>query len=158
MKSWKCSPHDEISALEGEALKSSCAFSWQACIPLGHVNPQQEGSPLQAWERLSEDTQTPDLRTSASRAVRSICCSCPLGLWRTVQQSKWIKRGLYSEKSQGHSRAEPYPSLLPVPLCCRRLLRNAFLISLCRRMQTGSRTEWIYITSKAPLSSYRSLG
>lgn len=82
----------------------------------------------------------------------------PLGLRRTVQQSKWIKRGLYSEKSQGHSRAEPYPLLLPVPLCCRRLLRNAFLISLCRRMQAGSRTEWIYIISKAPMSSYRSLG
>lgn len=77
-----------------------------------------------------------------------------LGLWRTVQQSKGTKRGLYSEKRRGYSPCWA----LPLMAACPPPLQEAFLISFCGGMQSGSRTEWIYITSKAPRSSHRSLG
>lgn len=59
---------------------------------MGHVNPQQEGSPLQAWERLSEDTQTPDLRASASAAPAPLVCGVLYSSLNGLKEGCILKR------------------------------------------------------------------
>lgn len=119
---------------------------------IGHVNPQREGSPLQAWERLSADTQTPDL---SLQSCEKHLLLLSLGLWYSVQQPKWTKRGLYSEKRHtGGTHMLTFISWCWGAFCATGGFWGMPLWSA----SAGSRTEWICTASKAPLSSYRSPG